>query len=280
MKSIAVIGTGIMGSGIAANFLKKGYKVYVWNRNKAKLKDLSKLGGIAAKTPSEAVKNSDLVFEVTANDTSSQSVWLGKNGILAGANGKKVLIVCGTLSIKWIEKLAQNCAKNKFSFMDMPLTGSRHGAETGTLTLLVGGNKKTLDNITKDLKAISEKIYYFGKVGNGMKYKLILNMLQAIHMVGLGEALALAKDLGLNINDVGNALIDRPGGAPTNSGWKAYQKQPEQVNFALEWVTKDLKYTKEIGKKIKTPLFDKVLAKYKSALKRFGHKDWTIINKI
>lgn len=279
-RTIAVVGTGIMGAGIATNFLKNGYKVYVWNRSKDKLEPLVKLGATEVKTPKEAAEKSDILFEVTASDKSSKSVWLGKNGIIKGADRNKVLIVCGTLSVKWVEKLASICVKNNLTFLDMPMTGSRKGAESGELVFLVGGDKKVLDNLRKDLKAISETVYYFGKVGNGMRFKLILNMLQAIHMIGLGETLVLAKNIGLNLDDVGNTLIDRPGGAPTNSGWRGYQKQPDQVNFAVKWITKDLKYAKKLAKGLQTPLLDKALAKYNKAIQaNLGEKDWTIVNK-
>lgn len=279
-KVIAVIGTGIMGSGIAKNFLENGYKVIVWNRTKEKLKEFKKSGAIIANSPREATRQADIVFEVTANDKSSKSVWLGKNGIISSSNKNKALIVCGTLSLIWVKQLASICSKNKFTFFDMPMTGSRAGAENGKLTLLVGGNKAKLKSLENTLNAISEKIFYFGIAGNGTKFKLILNMLQAIHLVGLGEALNLAKKLDLNINDVGNTLIEKPGGAPTNSGWKGYQKEPAPINSSIEWITKDLKYAKEIAKSIKTPLLDEVFKKYNKAVKaNRGQKDWTSINR-
>lgn len=211
MKKIGVIGTGIMGNAIAKNFLKKGYEVYVWNRKKNKLKNLIKIGSIATRSPFEATQKADIVFEVTANDKSSKLVWIGKNGILSGANSKKVLITCATLSVFWTDKLASICKKKKLTFFDMPMTGSRIGAESGKLTLLVGGDEKKLGTIKKDLGAISEKIIYFGKGGSGMRYKLLLNMLQAIHIIGFGEVIIMAKKMGLNVKAVGNALAERPG---------------------------------------------------------------------
>ena len=81
-KTIGVIGVGIMGEGIAANYLKKGYNV-VWNRSKDKLKRLIAKGAIPSDSPKEATSKSDIIFEVTANDESSRSVWLGEDGILA-----------------------------------------------------------------------------------------------------------------------------------------------------------------------------------------------------
>src|SRR3989338_9242957 len=131
MKKIAVIGTGIMGHGMAANFLKHGFEVTVWNRDKKKLKFLIQKGAIAADTPREAAAKADIVFEVTANDESSRSVWLGDDGILSGAHKNITLIVSCTFSVSWIEELARVCADRKITFFDMPLTGGRGGAEAG-----------------------------------------------------------------------------------------------------------------------------------------------------
>ncbi|MCX6705609.1 MAG: NAD(P)-dependent oxidoreductase [Candidatus Woesebacteria bacterium] len=280
MKKIAVIGTGIMGSGIAKNFLKKGYKVYIWNRSKSRLKNLIKMGGVATNNPFKATQKADIVFEVTANDKSSKLVWTGKDGILSGADSKKVFITCATLSVSWTDKLTNICKKKGLTFFDMPMTGSRIGAESGKLTLLVGGDKKKLETIKKDLGTISEKIFYFGKGGSGMRYKLLLNTLQAIHIIGLGEVLNVAKKAGLNIKAVGDALAERPGGTATNLAWIGYQKEPNPTNFSVKLITKDLIYAKQLAKGLKSPLLDKVLKKYRSAIrKNLGQKDWTVVNR-
>jgi len=282
MKNVAVIGTGIMGHGIADNFLKKGYQVFVWNRHKDKVHDLVKKGAVLVQSPKEAAKKADYIFEVTANDQSSCSVWLGKNGILKGATPKKTLIACATLSIEWIDELAGLCSKKRFTFFDMPMTGSRMGAETGKLILMAGGDKEKLKKIAANLKAISEKVLYFGKAGSGMRFKLLLNTLQAIHVLGFGEVLNIAEKAGLNIKAVGEALSERPGGTATNLAWKNYLKVPAQTNFALQWMTKDIKYTKQFSKKLtKTPLLDAILKKFRQAISQnLGPKDWTVINKI
>ncbi|EKD89801.1 MAG: hypothetical protein ACD_32C00145G0007 [uncultured bacterium] len=278
MKKVAVIGTGIMGHGIALNFLKKGFETFVWNRNRERLKDLK--GAKIANTPKEATENADIIFEVTANDASSKSVWLGKNGIMKGADPGKILIVCATLSVEWTEKLAGLCAKKGITFFDMPMTGSRAGAESGKLVLLVGGDREKLSKVKPVLKAISGEVLYFGKAGAGMKYKLILNLLQAIHVFGMGEALKLAKDANLDIKAVGDALSVRPGGLATNMAWKNYQQEPTQTNFSVEWITKDLKYAKKLSKS-PTLFLNAALKRLQKGLKKSMHqKDWTLVNKL
>lgn len=281
MKGVAVIGLGTMGHGIADNFLKNGYKVFVWNRSKEKADDLVKRGATLTTSPKEATEKADLVFEVTANNESSREVWTGDEGILKSTDTTKSLITCATLSVKWMDELAKICQDKGYSFFDMPMTGGRIGAETGELILLVGGHKDKLDSISDDLKAISKEVKYFGPAGSGMRYKLVLNMLQAIHIAGLGEALKLANTAGLNEQLAGDALADRPGGITTGLAWRDYQTEPDPINFSVEWIEKDLKYAKEMAAGADLPLLDQALSQYEEAIKKgFAQSDWTKINKL
>jgi len=278
-KKIGVIGLGIMGGGITSNFLKKGYPVYVWNRTKTVSQDYAKRGAVVCNSPREVSKQIDIIFEVTANDKSSKSVWLGKRGILQGADKNKILITNATLSVDWVDQLAQKCKSLGYTFFDMPMTGGRVGAETGTLTLLCGGDEKILKKMTPVLKAIAKKITYFGPAGHGMRYKLILNFLQAVHMIGFGQAMKIAKENKMDLKKVGDALVDRPGGITTTLSWRDYQKEPNPINFSIEWITKDLGYAKKFARKIKVPLLDQVLKIYKMAVKKgYAKKDWASIN--
>ncbi len=281
MKTIAVVGTGIMGNGIASNYLKNKYTVFVWNRNKNKLKPLLEKGAIEVESPKEAAEKADMVFEVTANDESSRQVWLGEKGIISGASKKSILIASATLSVEWIDELAEISNKKNISFFDIPMTGGRAGAEAGKLIFLAGGNEKKLNLVKRDLSPVSEKVLYFGKEGSGARFKLLLNSLQAIHLQGLGEILGVASEMGMNLKKVGDSLSDRPGGTTTTLAWRDYQKEPNPINFSVEWITKDLIYTKKAIKKTKTPLLDKTLIKYQLAMKKkMGQKDWTSVNKI
>src|ERR1035441_6298264 len=281
MRSVAVIGLGIMGHSIAYNFLDKGYKVTVWNRSAGKANDLVSKGAILAASVAQAVNYADLVFEVTANDQSSEQMWLGEHGIIAHAKPGQYLISCATLSSVWTDQLAAHCLKAGLEFFDMPMTGGRVAAESGQLTLLVGGSQDRLKEITPDLEAIAKDVKYFGKAGSGMRYKLILNTLQAIHIAGLGEALRMADAAGLDKELVGNALIERPGGVVTNIGWEAYKKSPDPITFSVEWIAKDLGYASDMAKTLQHPLLDEALRLYKQAIEQgLSQSDWTEINKL
>ncbi len=280
MKKIAIIGTGIMGAGIAANFLRAHYPVVVWNRTQEATASLVEQGAVTAGSPREAAAEADIVFEVTANDESSRSVWMGEDGIIAGAKSDAILITCATLSVSWITELSTLCAEAQKTFFDMPMTGGRIGAESGQLILLAGGDEEKLKTLQPYLEPISQKVIYFGPAGSGAKFKLLLNMLQGIHIAGLGEVLRLAKANGMNIQAVGDALAERPGGTTTNLAWRDYQHIPDPINFSVKWIAKDLGYAKQMAGGMATPLLEDVLAQYQAALDAgLENEDWTAINR-
>ncbi len=163
----------------------------------------------------------------------------------------------------------------------MPMTGGRSGAESGQLTLLVGGDQDKLRQIEPDLEAIAHEIKYFGKTGSGMRYKLILNALQAIHILGFGEALRVAKAVGLDEKLVGDALSERPGGTTTNLAWRDYQNEPNPINFSIEWITKDLQYASKMASDTEHPLLDIAQKIYQGAMASgYSHEDWTKVNEL
>jgi 3-hydroxyisobutyrate dehydrogenase-like beta-hydroxyacid dehydrogenase len=281
MMKVGIVGLGLMGRGVADNFIKKGHEVFLWNRTKSALNPFLKKGAVACKTPAEVAQLSDITFEVTSNDESSRSVWFGKQGILNGAKPKSILVASATLSAKWTDELIEKCKKKKLSFLDIPLTGGRIGAETGNLTMLCGGDEKVLNRIKPTLKAVAKNIYHFGPAGHGMRYKLILNFLQGLHIIGFGQAMKIAKDNKMNLEKVSEALADRPGGAITEIARKTYFKDPKPITFSIEWITKDLSYAKKLTGKLDVSLLDEVLSEYKKAVKKgYSNNDWARINNL
>ncbi len=281
MHKIGIVGLGIMGSGMASNFLKKGHQVFVWNRTASKVKDLTDEGAVLCQIPAEITQAADLIFEVTANDESSRQVWLGEEGILAGAEASKTLIASATLSVAWVDELSVFCQQKGLEFMDIALTGGRIGAETGNLTLLVGGQESSLEKISPTLQGIAGKILHFGPVGHGMRYKLILNFLQALHVVGFGQAMRIAQAQQMDLEKVAAALVDRPGGVITDIAKKAYFAKPDPTTFSIEWITKDLRYAQQFAQDVDIVLLNEVLEQYQQALSSgFGSEDWASINTI
>ncbi|MEU1405583.1 NAD(P)-dependent oxidoreductase [Streptomyces sp. NPDC005728] len=282
MANVAVVGLGIMGQGMAENLLRHGHTVTVWNRSSQRSAELAGAGALVADTPAAAATHADVVFEVTADDASSRAVWQGPDGILAGARENAVLIASATLSVAWVEELAGLCAHQDARFYDMPLTGGAAGARTGNLVLLAGGDETGLPDLQPVFAAIARDVRHFGPAGSGTRFKLILNALQAVHLAGFGEALRLAQAAGLDPHQVGEALLDRPGGVVTQLAWDNYLTPPAPINFSAEWAHKDLTYAARMADEAgqnRHPLLDGVLSLFSTALTEGrGKEDWSTVN--
>lgn len=275
---IAVIGTGVMGHGIAVNLLRGGHRVSVWNRTPERAAGLVAGGAIAAGTPAAAAAAARLVIEVTADDASSRQVWTGEAGILAGCRRDAVLLTSATLSPGWVDELASACRGRDLTFLDAPVTGGRAGAESGTLTFLVGGDAERLTPVRPALDCVSRQVLHFGPVGSGTRYKLVLNMLQAVHLHAFGEAMRLARDCGLDEELVGPALAQRLQGPITEAAWTAWRTPRPPVAFATDLAVKDLTYAQRMAGELPTPLLRQVLADFRAlAAQGRGGEDWTAV---
>lgn len=282
---IAVIGLGIMGNGIARNFLANNFEVTVWNRSIAKSEVLQAEGAKIATSPIEATKNSDIIFDVTANDETSKELFLGNDGIFAVGRPDQIFITCVTLSISFVDEIARQAEEKGLTFFDMPMTGSRAGAESGNLTLFIGGDKNKFNELRETLSAIAGDLRYFGDCGAGMRFKLILNATMATHAFVLGEALRQAKHFGVNQNLSGQYLIEKPGGVVTNMAWNYFQEQPDKTQFAVKWMLKDLKYAKQMLENSADEYFvnptylDISIARLEKAMDSgYAEADWTTAN--
>jgi 3-hydroxyisobutyrate dehydrogenase-like beta-hydroxyacid dehydrogenase len=279
MARVAVVGTGVIGAGMAVNLLRNGHEVAVWNRTADRTSELVAAGATAAPNPAAAATDADVVFEATADDASSRSVWLGDDGIIAGSAETSTLITSATLSPDWVAELAGACRAAGRTFLDIPVTGGRAGAEGGALILLAGGEQSALDSICEVLEAVSSRVFHFGPVGNGTRFKLVLNALQAIHILGFGEAMAMARAAGLDPDEVGPALVERLGGPVTQMAWASVQKAPERANFALTLALKDLRYAAAMAGDVHAPMLDVAVTRLAAAAEAgLGDQDWTVVN--
>ena len=279
MARVAVVGTGVIGAGMAVNLLRNGHEVAVWNRTAGRTTELVAAGATAAPTPAAAAANAEVVFEATADDSSSRSVWLGDEGIIAGSPAASTLVTSATVSPDWVAELADACRAAGRTFLDIPVTGGRAGAEGGALILLASGEQSALDSIADVLASVSSRLFHFGPVGNGTRFKLVLNALQAIHIVGFGEAMAMARAAGLDPDAVGPALVERLGGPVTQMAWASDQQLPERANFALTLALKDLRYAAAMAADVRAPMLDVAVTRLAAAAEAgLGDRDWTVVN--
>ncbi len=273
MTTIAFLGLGIMGAGMAHNLLKAGYTVTVWNRTANKSAPLVEAGATQAATPAEAVVDADIIISIVGDDHSSRDVWLGVVGVLVGRfKPNAIAIECTTISLGWANELHQTLTKANLRFIDCPVTGGRGGAEGGTLTLLVGAEDEVLHEVRPVLDSFSSKIIHFGPPGSGTTYKLIANLMGAVHAVALGEGILMAEKAGLNMERVVEGLTSGAVAGPLIKAFaqRMVDNDHDFVNFSAQWMHKDADYgvkmAAELGQAIplsaiSPQLYQMVLAK-------------------
>jgi 3-hydroxyisobutyrate dehydrogenase len=241
--SVALLGLGTMGHGMATNLLKAGLPLTVWNRTRAKAEPLAQMGAIVAEDPAQAARNAEVVFAMLADDAASRAAWLGEHGALAAMPEGSIVVECSTLSPDWIRELHQAATKRGLSMAEAPVTGSRLQAEAGQLIFLVGADEDTLARISPVLQSMSKEILHLGPVGSGAQLKLINNFLCAVQVASFAEALAWAERTELRLD---TALDFLKRGAP-GSGILALMAERMthpggELNFLLRLMAKDQRY--------------------------------------
>jgi 3-hydroxyisobutyrate dehydrogenase len=215
MASIAFIGIGKMGVGMASRLLEAGHGVSVYNRTAAKADFIVSSGARLAGSPREACAGADAVFCMVADDAASRAVWLGAGGILASELAPGTLLIeCSTLSHDWVMDLAARVAGRGLCYIDSPVTGLPADAAGGALTMLVGGREDDLNRARPLLAAVSNRIIRFGAVGAGTAYKLIINMIGAVQIASAAEGMALAQRAGLDLATVADAIAAGQAASP------------------------------------------------------------------
>jgi 3-hydroxyisobutyrate dehydrogenase len=243
--SIALLGLGTMGRGMAANLLKAGFALTVWNRTKSKAESLTHTGARSADSPAQAAKNSAVVLAMLADDAASRSAWLGPNGALEAMPSGSIAIECSTLSPDWIRELHEAVTQRGLRMAEAPVTGSRTQAEAGQLNFLVGADEETLAAITPVLQCMSKDLLHLGPVGSGAQLKLINNFLCAVQVTSFAEALVWLERTGLRLD---SALDFLKRGAPGSGILSAMSERMTHrtydVNFLLRLMAKDLRYAR------------------------------------
>jgi 3-hydroxyisobutyrate dehydrogenase-like beta-hydroxyacid dehydrogenase len=197
LQSIGFIGLGIMGQPMALNLIKAGHKVTVYNRTADKTVPLERAGATVASTPSEAARNADFVMMIVSDSAAVEEVVLGKNGILEALRSGAIVIDSSTISPAVSRKLACHTTGKGASWLDAPVTGSKHGAEKGELTFMIGGDRETFERALPVLKVLGKKHIYCGSHGLGLAAKLTQNTIQATMLEVFCEGFVLATKAGV-----------------------------------------------------------------------------------
>jgi 3-hydroxyisobutyrate dehydrogenase-like beta-hydroxyacid dehydrogenase len=192
-----LIGLGLMGLPMAECVLRAGHRLTVWNRTAAKADALVAAGARWAGSPREVAAASDVVVTVVADPAAVEAVAFGESGVLAGMRAGATLVDSSTVSPALARRLAAACRERGADFLDAPVTGGTWGAEKGELVFMVGGPPEALERARPVLSAMGKRFFALGDHGAGQTVKLAMNLLLALEVGALAEAMALVGRAGL-----------------------------------------------------------------------------------
>lgn len=277
MTHISILGTGAMGSRMAKNLLAAGFTVTVYNRTEKHTAPLIANGATFAATPTEAVKDADVVFSMLTNDEASRSVWLDKvTGALAALKPGAIAIESSTLSVNWILTLSQECRSRNIEFLDAPVLGSRPQADEGGLIILVGGKQSTLGRIKPIVSCLSTAQFHLGDNGSGTKMKLAVNAYFAVQVSALSEIIGMLEKSTVDKSKTVELFNQLPTTSKALQGiGKLIAANNYEPLFPISLVQKDLRYLLDMTEDsdVKLPVVTATHNTYKQAISRKFSKD-------
>ena len=211
---IAWIGTGVMGESMAGHLLDAGHELYVYNRTVSKTENLVKRGAKLLTEIKDAPLNADVIFTMVGYPKDVEGVYLGKDGLITTAKEGQVFVDMTTSSPTIAKKISEEFAKVGASALDLPVTGGDIGAKNGTLSIMVGGDKKVYEEKVLPLvKHLGRNITYFGEAGKGQYAKLANQIAIATTMISVAESFKFAKEVGLDLEDFFKTVSTGSGGS-------------------------------------------------------------------
>src|SRR6201998_4030912 len=194
---IGFIGLGIMGRPMAKNLLKAGYQLVVHSRSRPPVDDVVASGAKAAGSPRDVASQCDVLITMLPNSPDVELVALGKNGIIEGARSGLIYVDMSTISPIVSQKVAQALEAKGVRMLDAPVSGGEKGAIDGALSIMVGGENADFDAALPVFQAMGKTITHLGPLGAGGFTKLANQIIVAVNLTALGEALTLARKAGL-----------------------------------------------------------------------------------
>ena len=260
--AIGFIGLGIMGGPMAARLLRAGHRVTVYNRTASKCQPLVAAGARAARTPREAAAGAQIVVSIVTDSPDARAVLLGPEGAASGASPGALFIDMSTIAPAAARDIGAALDGQGLAFLDAPVTGGDVGAREGTLSILVGGAAADLERARPVLSVLGKRITHCGPLGAGQTVKACNQILCALNMVGIVEALHLAGASGIPAATLLEALVPGAGGS-----WALEKLGPRIAaadfapGFMIRLIQKDLRIVEDMARQGGLPLAGTATAK-------------------
>ncbi len=280
MKKIGFVGLGIMGNGMAANLVRKGFEVTVWNRDLSKTASLKELGAKVASNVGDLAVNAEVIVTMVRDDAAVRAVLTGPDGAFKKARPGTIFIEMSTVTPNLVRDMVATAEQAGFKYLDAPVTGSKGAAADGKLNILVGGSAEVLEEQRDVLEAMSQSIIHIGPNGSSAFMKLATNQLAAVTLASLGESLALVEQAGINREmalEILVATVARVSGAKKEK----ILKENWDTEFTLDLMYKDLTQALAAAEELKQPMPVLAAVREKFQLARqkgLGDQDFSVIS--
>lgn len=240
---VGFMGLGIMGAAMAANILRGGYPLLVFNRTPDRAEPLAQLGAGVASSPRTMAQAAQVVIAMVTGPEALEDLLWGRDGAAAEFHENQVFINMSSVSPRFTRELAQRLAPTGVTFIDAPVSGTRKPAQEGTLLILAGGAQEQVAAQTPLLSTMGQKVIYCGPTGQGSMMKMMINLLLGLMMEGLAEAVDFGQKGGLDLNTMLEVVLSGPLNCALFQMKAPLLKAQEfPVAFPLKHMTKDLKF--------------------------------------
>jgi len=261
---VAFLGLGIMGRPMAANLVKAGHEVAVWNRSAGHPVE----GARTAISPADAAKNAEVIWMCVADTAAVERLLFAPDGVEPSLQQGVVVIDSSTISPAATRDFAERVRQKGADYLDAPITGSKMGAESAQLIFIVGGNEETVEQMQPLFQAMGKAVMRMGDVGMGQSAKLAMNLMIALIYEGFAEAMVLARKLGVEPEK----LVSLVQASMVRSGVMDYKapfvlRHDFTPNFPLRLMYKDLQLMLDAAKqnRVKLPAVETVKEIYELA---------------
>jgi 3-hydroxyisobutyrate dehydrogenase len=281
--TVGLIGLGLMGAPMGQNLLRAGFPLVVWNRTSAKAEPLVRAGAKLAANPREAAAQADVLITIVSVPAALEEVLFGSKdsraaenvGALAGLRPGNTLVDSSTVSPDLARRIARACAERGVDFLDAPVTGGTWGAEKGELVFMIGGKAEVLERVKPVLEAVGKRFFLLGPNGAGQTVKLGMNLLLALQVDALAEALALVTAAGVpaeRLIEVLQSSMARSGVLDVKAPLILKNEFP--ASFPLRLMHKDVRLALELARQhgVALPAGAAAYATY-TAVKDASHDD-------
>jgi 2-hydroxy-3-oxopropionate reductase len=252
---IGFIGLGIMGKPMAKNLIKAGFSLTVHNRSRAKVDELVKDGAAAASSPREVASASDILITMLPNSPDVELVALGPNGIKEGAKAGQLFIDMSTINPIVSQKISKELEPLGLAMIDAPVSGGEKGAIDGALSIMAGGKPEDFERALPVFNALGKTITHMGPLGAGGFTKLANQIIVAINLTAIGEALVFGTKAGVDPQKMIRALA---GGL---AGSKCLDQKSEKIltgdfapGFKIDLHFKDLNLIQDAARSVGVPI--------------------------